>query len=293
MAMDQSSTVRRVAAARTPSVGRAVRPTHVLAVSSGKGGVGKSNFVLNAGIALAQMGRKVLVLDADMGLANIDILVGLTAAHNLSHVLTGEKSIEEVLMEGPSGIHLLPTSSGVEWMANLTAEQKTDFLGKMDALNGRYDILLIDTGAGISSNVIYFNLAARTRIVMVTPEPTSLTDAYALIKVLNRSYRQKGFEIVVNAVDTEAEALGVYRNLTSVADRFLDARLGYLGYVRRDGHLGRAVLRQVPVVELHPDAPVSQSYREAARRIIGLPSGAAGSDMGLFWRRVFDHDTPA
>jgi flagellar biosynthesis protein FlhG len=221
-----------------------MRSTHVLSVTSGKGGVGKSNLVVNVAIALAQRRKRVLVLDADMGLANVDILIGMTSRHNLSHVLSDAKRLEEVICEGPGGIHVLPASSGVEWMANLTVDQKVTFLQKMDALNGLYDILLIDTGAGISSNVVYFNLAAQTRIVMVTPEPTSLTDAYALIKVLHLTYHLKTFEVVVNSVANEKEGLEVYRNLTTVADRFLDVRLGYLGHIERSDQVRSAVLRQ-------------------------------------------------
>lgn len=267
---------------------RANAPTRVITVTSGKGGVGKSSLVLNAAVCLAQMKNKVLILDADMGLSNIDILAGIATRHNLSHVLANEKLLTSVIAEGPAGIHLLPAASGVEWVTNLTSEQKLDFLQKMDELNGLYDILLIDTGAGISSNVLYFNLAAQVRIVVVTPEPTSLTDAYALIKVLHRSYHQKNFEVVVNLVQSEKEGLDVYRNLTAVADRFLEVRLGYLGCIRQDGRLGQAVLRQTPVVEMFPDTAVSQDYRAVARKILQLRADVTDSDLGLFWRKVFE-----
>lgn len=284
--MDQSSTLRREVR-ETAGSGRSPA-TRVLTVSSGKGGVGKSNLALNVGISLAQSKKKVLIMDADVGLANMDILIGLTTRNNLSHVFSGEKSLDEVIAEGPGGIHLLPAASGVEWITRLSQEQKIDFLQKIDALNGLYDILLIDTGAGISSNVLYFNLAAQTRIVVVTPEPTSLTDAYALIKVLCRSYQQKNFEVVVNLVQSEREGLEVYRNLTAVSDRFLDVRLGYLGHVRRDETLGKAVLRQVPVVEAFPDAAVSRDYRAIAQKILHLRADVLDSNLGLFWRRIFE-----
>ncbi|HBF34173.1 TPA: flagellar synthesis regulator FleN [Candidatus Sumerlaeota bacterium] len=281
--MDQSDTLRSLAQTRANNA----PPTRVITVSSGKGGVGKSNFVLNVGLSLARLKKRVLLLDADMGLANIDILVGLTTRFNLSHVLTGEKTLEEVIVKAPGGIDILPAASGVEWMTNLTQEQKLDFLQKMDALNGVYDILLIDTGAGISSNVVYFNLAAQSKIVLVTPEPTSLTDAYALIKVLHRSHQQKNFEIVINQVQNEQEGIDVYRNLTSVADRFLDVRLGFLGYVRKDERLCRAVLRQTPVVEAFPDADVSVDYQAVARKITQSKPDLMASELGLFWRDLF------
>ncbi|MBN1868755.1 MinD/ParA family protein [Candidatus Sumerlaeota bacterium] len=264
------------------------RPTHVLAVSSGKGGVGKSNFVLNVGLALAMSRRRVLAMDADMGLGNIDILLGTTSPHNLSHVIRGEKTLEDIVNHGPSGLDFLPAASGVEWMTQLTTEQKIAFLEKMESLNGRYDLLLIDTGAGISSNVLYFNLAAQTRIVLVTPEPTSLTDAYAFVKVLSRKHSQKDFQIVVNGVKTEQEGLDIYKKLTLVTDRFLDVNLGYLGCIPRDYRLERAVMRQTPVIELYPDAPISTAYRILARRIAQLPPRAHGNELGLFWRKMIE-----
>jgi flagellar biosynthesis protein FlhG len=217
-----------------------------------------------------------------------DILMGMTSRYNLSHVLRDEKTLDEVIAEGPSGIHVLPAASGMEWMANLTGEQRVTFLQKMDALNGRYDILLLDTGAGISSNVTYFNLAAQTRIVIVTPEPTSLTDAYALIKVLHQSHRLRDFEVVVNSVQGEKEALEVYRSLTTVADRFLDVRLGYLGCIERDEHVRQAVLQQKPVVLLYPHGGVARSCRAIAQRIAQLPVEVMGNELGLFWRKMVE-----
>lgn len=268
------------------------RTTHVISVTSGKGGVGKSNLVVNVGQALVNQGEKVLAMDADMGLANIDILVGLTAEKNISHVLNGSCSIEEIIQTTQGGLHILPAASGIEWMANLTSDQKRAFLEKMDALNGLYDILLVDTGAGISSNVTYFNLAAQTRIVIVTPEPTSLTDAYAVIKVLSRSYEQKTFEVVVNQVKSANQGLEVFRNLTTVADRFLDVRLGYLGHIRHDAQLGRAVLQQVPLMRHAPNSEASKCYTAIAERVAGLAPPASGNELGLFWRKMLEK-TPA
>jgi flagellar biosynthesis protein FlhG len=290
--MEQASTLSKLAKDKLRARGGGRAVTRVITVSSGKGGVGKSNLVLNVGIALASEKKKVLLMDADMGLANIDILIGLTARNNLSHVLAGQKKLEDIIVEGPEGVHILPAASGVEWMTNLSTAQKMDFLQKMDALNGLYDILLIDTGAGINSNVIYFNLAAQTRLVLVTPEPTSLTDAYALIKVLYRDYQQKNFEIVVNQVSSRQEGLEVYRNLTAVADRFLDVRLGYLGEVRRDNRLIQAVQKQKPVVTAWPNSEASRDYRAVAANILRLRSDVMDSELGLFWRKMME-TTPA
>lgn len=289
--MDQTTTLKTLARERA-AAGPVSSPTRVITISSGKGGVGKSNFVLNIGLCMAKAKKRVLLLDADMGLANIDILIGMTTRHNLSHVLTGEKTLEEVIARAPGGIHILPAASGVEWMTNLSQEQKLDILQKMDALNGLYDILLIDTGAGISSNVVYFNLAAQTKIILVTPEPTSITDAYALIKVLNRNHQQKTFEVVVNQARSEQEGLDVFRNLTAVADRFLDVRLGYLGHIRKDERLCTAVLRQTPVIEAFPGADVSLDYMTVARKIAQAKTDIMASELGLFWRDIFQPQPP-
>ncbi|MFW5870216.1 MAG: flagellar synthesis regulator FleN, partial [Candidatus Sumerlaeota bacterium] len=217
------------------------------------------------------------------------ILVGLAAERNLSHVLAGECDVADIIQITSGGLHVLPAASGIEWMANLTSDQKRAFLEKMDALNGRYDILLVDTGAGISSNVTYFNLAAQTRVVIVTPEPTSLTDAYAVIKVLHRSYEQKAFEVVVNQVRDENQGLEVFRSLTAVADRFLDVRLGYLGHILQDPQLGKAVLRQTPLMKQAPHSPAAQCYGAIARRIANFAPPSSGNELGLFWRRMLDN----
>lgn len=267
---------------------KASRQTHVLTVSSGKGGVGKSNLVLNTGIELARRHRKVLLMDADMGLANMDVLMGKMFRKNLSHVLSGEVTLDEVVQRGPEGIDLLPAASGVEWVTDLTTEQKLALMQKMDALSGQYDILMIDTGAGISSNVVYFNLAAQTRIIIVTPEPTSMTDAYAVIKVLHTNHGQKRFEVVVNQVSSEREGLEVYKNLTLVTDRFLDVEIGYLGSVRSDPLVHQAVLKRTPVSVLYPESAVAEDFGQIARRISQMRADAMESDLGMFWRQLLE-----
>lgn len=287
---DQSSTLRQLRQAQLgQGSGGSHASTRVYAVSSGKGGVGKSNFVLNVGIALARRKKKVLIMDADMGLANIDILLGMAVRNNLAHVLANEKSLDEVIVEGPSGLFILPAASGVEWMASLSAEQKMDFLQKMDAINGVFDILLIDTGAGISPNVMYFNLAAQARIVMVTREPTSITDAYGLIKVMFQNYGQKQFDIVVNNVKSIEDAKNVYRSLTRGADLYLkEVRLGYLGHVRSDPNLSDAVLRQTPLQERSPDSVASLDYNDIADKMLRRETQLMSSELGLFWRDLFE-----
>ena len=196
--------------------------TRVIAVTSGKGGVGKTNIVANLGYALNKLGKKVLVIDADLGLGNLDVLLGIAPRYNLSHVIVGEKNIREIIVDYAGMMKILPAASGVQELSRLTKEQKIKILTALDSLTDSIDIIIIDTAAGISSNVMYFNMSAQEIIVVVSPEPTSITDAYALMKVLSVKYSKKYFKLLVNMVDSDLEANEVFRQLSLVADRFLD-----------------------------------------------------------------------
>lgn len=262
----------------------------VICVTSGKGGVGKTNIVTNLGHALTRGGKKVLILDADLNLANVDILLGLTPRYNLHHVFTGEKSLGEVLVQGPGGMLILPASSGIMEMADLNEEQRLYFLGEMSGLAQKIDIMLIDTAAGINNNVIYFNLAARERVIVLTPEPTSLTDAYALIKVLSSRHDVKKFRVLVNLAHSEKEALSVFRKLSIVADRFLDSlSLDYLGHIPQDSKLPAAVREQRLVSDIFPDAPASKMFARLAGQIIQEnPETKADGNIKFFWQGLVD-----
>lgn len=262
----------------------------VICVTSGKGGVGKTNIVTNLGYALAKAGKKVLILDADLNLANVDILLGLTPRYNLHHVFMGEKTLQEVLVQGPEGLLILPASSGIMELADLTEQQRLYFLAEMSALAQKIDIMLIDTAAGINNNVIYFNLAARERIIILTPEPTSLTDAYALVKVLSSRHDVKKFRILVNLARSEKEALAVFRKLSIVADRFLDSlSLDYLGYIPYDSKLPTAVREQRLVSDIFPDAPSSKMFSKLAWNIFQEePEMKADGNIKFFWQGLVD-----
>jgi len=184
---------------RRDKINRSIR---VIAITSGKGGVGKTNIAVNLAYALAGMNRKVMVMDADMGLANIDLVLGLTPKYNLYHVLKGEKSLKDIIVKGPRGITVLPASSGVEEMADLSKGYKLTLLDELNALEERPDFMLVDTAAGIAGNVTYFNLAAKEIVVVTSPETTSMTDAYALMKILFQSYARKRFRLIINMVKT-------------------------------------------------------------------------------------------
>jgi len=259
--------------------------TRVIAVTSGKGGVGKTNIVANLAYTLTRLDQKVLVFDADLGLGNMDVLLGKAPRYNISHVIKGEKNIDDITVQGPGGMLILPASSGVQHMTELTPAQRIRVLSALDTLMKDIDVLLIDTAAGISSNVMYFNVTAQEVIVVVTPEPTSITDAYALMKVMSLKYQEKKFNLLVNMVSGEAEAKDVCRQLSMVCRRFLDISIDYLGYIPRDGELTRCVRGQKLVRKQRPSAEASKSFDVVARRLNArpaprLPAGYASH----FWK---------
>lgn len=266
------------------------RCPRVISVTSGKGGVGKTNVVVNLALAFRRLGKKVLVLDADLGLANIDVLLGLVPRYTIEHLFVGEKRFSEILVEGPEGMRILPASSGVPSLVDLKESQKLLLLEEVDLFAEDTDILLIDTGAGISSNVLYFNMAAQESIVIATPEPTSITDAYALMKVLSTQYGKKEFLILVNFVSGEEEAKRVFKKISKVVDHFLKTlSIDYLGFIPFDEKLPLAVRSQKLVLDIFPKAPSSQRFEDLARTLFDRPSHTvATGGMQFFWRRLFE-----
>jgi len=260
----------------------------VVAVTSGKGGVGKTNIVGNLAIACQRLGKRVLIFDADLGLANIDIIFGFNPEHNIDEVISGEKELSDIIVKGPEGVSVIPASSGVQELANLTEGHKINLLNEFDNLNSMYDILLIDTGAGISSNVIYFNLAAQERIIVLTPEPTSITDAYALLKVMFYQHGTKTFFLLINMAKSEKEAKAVYENLTKVVDRFLgDISIEYAGYIPRDNLLEKAVSRREPVLCCYPEAPSCNGFMELANYLLNQTNKRpVDGNIKFLWKRL-------
>lgn len=286
--MDQAATLREGSGG-----GRSERPILVVAVSSGKGGVGKTNSVVNLAVAIQQQGKKVLLLDADLGLGNIDVLLGLTPKCNLGDLLSGEKRLEEVLVDGPEGIKILPASSGVQELTELSTEDRLQLAQHLDSMDIDIDVMIIDTGAGISDNVLFFNVAAQEIVVVVSPEPTSLTDAYALMKVLFKKHGERRFNLLVNTAKTKKEGLEVYKKISLVAERFLNISVDYLGCVLYDENVPRAVVQQKAVMELYPHTKASRCFKEIAREIIALPSkghNVKGGGLQFFWRQMLTKD---
>ncbi|MBN1613649.1 MAG: MinD/ParA family protein [Deltaproteobacteria bacterium] len=262
----------------------------VIAITSGKGGVGKTNITANLGYFLSKMKKRIMIIDADMGLANIDLILGLTPKYNLYHVLKGERTIADTLMVGPGGIKILPSASGIQEITELSKGQKLALLDELNAVNENLDFVLIDTGAGIAGNVMYFNMAAKEIIVVTSPEPTSLTDAYALIKILYRRYARKRFRILVNMVKDPAEGKEIFKRLSHATDHFLNITIEYLGYILYDDKLPEAVKRQKALAELHPYAPASKCMASLAEKL-GMEDMPVQDEQGsikFFWDNIIN-----
>jgi len=268
--MDQATTLRQI-------VGRQNKapPVRVIAITSGKGGVGKSNIVVNLCVALSRMRRRVFLLDADMGLANVDVLLGIVPRYTLEHVFSGQKELLDIVLDTQAGFKLLPASSGISELSELTHDQQMLLFRGLSALDAEMDYLFIDTGAGISSNVLRFNASAHEIVLIANPEPTSITDVYALMKLLSVKYHLRTFSLIANSVLSEDEGLSVYERLNKVATHFLHVDLRYLGPVPLDKAVPKAVRQQRPVLELYPTAPASLALMRIAA-LLDRPTLTAG-----------------
>ncbi len=275
---DQATGLRRMVAPE---------PVRVIAVTGGKGGVGKTNVSVNLGIGLAELGRRVMLLDADLGLANVDVLLGLHARRNLSHVMSGECSLEEVLVDGPKGMRVVPGASGLQRMAEMSQAEHAGLIHAFSEVANDVDVLLIDTAAGISDLVVSFSRAAQEQIVVVCDEPASITDAYAIIKLLNREHGVSQFRILSNMVKSVQEGRDLYNKMCRVTDQYLDVMLSYMGSVPYDEQLRKAVKGQRPVVEAYPRSRVAQAFKNLAKKADNwpVPTGVSG-DLQFFVERL-------
>jgi len=259
----------------------------IIAITSGKGGVGKTNVVINLAASLARLGHRVGILDADFGLGNIDVMLGLTPPYHLGHFLTGEKDIDEIVVEGPLGIRIIPAGTGIRALTALTPEQWRRLEIVIRRVSAGLDFLLIDTAAGISDNVVELLLLAERVVVVTSFEPTAVVDAYAVIKILTAADPNKELGLVVNAARDADDAGLVFRQLDIASSRFLRRGLRYYGFVVQDSAVRDAVLAQRPIVDHLPQAPASRCFRILASRVAGI---APGGGSGL--RVVHRNDAP-
>jgi flagellar biosynthesis protein FlhG len=251
------------------------RATKVITVTSGKGGVGKSNFTLNFALTLQSMGYKVLVFDADIGLANIDVLMGISAKYNLYHLLKREQTIWEIIHRGPYELEFIAGGSGFNDLLSLSEGELDYFVQQIDQLNGYVDYLIFDTGAGLSKETLRFIVASQESIVVTTPEPTSITDAYAIIKMVHSMGHQVNFKLVVNRTTDSKEGKYTADKIAMVAKKFLNLDIPTLGFVPDDANVSRAVKKQVPFTIAFPHASATRGIEELVRNYMAGREGNA------------------
>lgn len=249
-------------------MGRENKLTRVIVISSGKGGVGKSTLALNLSLELSAIGKKVILMDGDLGMANIDIMLGLVPKYNLYHFIKDQKSLKDIIINGPSGLKIIPGGSGINELANLRDDELNRILIEMGRLDGEYDFMIVDTGAGISNNVIRFLLAADDVIILTTPEPTSLTDAYGIVKsVTNYGYKGEIF-LVVNRVSKESEGILVAQKFKLVSSKFLGLDIKILGHILQDPQVEQGIRRQEAFVQLFPRTAAAKNIMDIAEKLV-------------------------
>lgn len=288
--MDQAESLRRLVKLKSeinikPLEDKSIKDgVKIYAITSGKGGVGKTSVTVNTAISLAKQNKKVLVLDADMGTANVDIMCGIFPKYNISHVIKDRKPIEDVIVDGPCGIKILPGVSGLAELTEITEADRLHFFNQLEDYQKVYkpDIILTDTGAGISSSVVNFLLAADEVIVVVTSEPTSISDAYAIIKTLNQHDTAKKVNVVVNLIGGKEAALKVFNLLNNVSTRFLQKDLYYLGYITYNKIVSEAVKMQRPITLCYPNSDVSLDFLRLSTKVAEIDTNSGGNVKDFF-----------
>jgi flagellar biosynthesis protein FlhG len=260
----------------------------VIAISSGKGGVGKTNLTINMAIALRSFGKEVVVFDGDLGLGNVDVMLGLRPMYTTEHLILGQMRFKDILLEGPEGIKIIPASSGITELTQLDGASKLRLIDEFDDFNEDVDYLLIDTGAGISNNVLFFCSSAHEVIVVVTSEPTSLTDAYALMKVLAMNYNERRFKIIINSAKSSAEAFGTFKRLALAIDKFLNISLDYLGFVLEDKAVKAAVQARQAFIKLFPNSAASKNLYGICEKLYHCEDIEAKGNIQFFFKKLLN-----
>ncbi|EIM62568.1 MinD/ParA family protein [Desulfobacter postgatei] len=294
--MDQAKGLRQIA--RTSAMQRRERNgasngnsyPRVIAVTSGKGGVGKTNIVGNLAVAMTRLGKRVVIIDTDVGLANIDIVFNLRHKYNIRHLISGEKTLSQVMVTTNHGIGILPGGSGFADLTHFSEGEKLTLLSEFEAFSNMADIILLDTGAGISSNVLYFNASADQCLVVATTEPTSITDAYALMKVMSQNYGIKYFKLVVNMAENRTGAKKVYGSLSNALDKFLkNVVLEYCGHVPFDPALQKAVRNRSILLDMVKHSPAADAIADLAKNLLNDDrTNQNQGNLTFFMNRVFE-----
>ncbi len=284
--MDQASTLRQMVGKADPGT-----TTQIITLTSGKGGVGKSTISVNLGLALAGAGKKVLLFDADLGLANINVLLGVVPKFNLYHVVKGHKELEDIIIHTPEGLDIIAGASGYSMLANLSDKERSNLISAFEKLSG-YDILLIDTGAGVSSNVVGFTLPADKIIVVTTPEPTAITDAYGIIKSIVLVAPDKNLKLLVNRASSSLEGRKVAERVINISNQFLNVRVENLGFIYDDDCVVKSIRRQKPFYQLFPNSKAAACLDIVASRILEQEIPRRNeSGVGAFFRKIFSPST--
>jgi flagellar biosynthesis protein FlhG len=260
----------------------------VIAITGGKGGVGKTNVAVNLSVAFANQGKDVVLFDADLGLANVDLLMGLTIKHSLADVVLGEKSLHEILVKAESNVRVIPAASGIPEMVGLSADKRANLIRNLSNQITTPDIMIVDTGAGIDQTVQTFVAACQIPVLVVCDEPSSLTDCYALIKVLRYNKNIQKFNILVNQADSQIKAKDLFNRLSSVASKHLDVSLSYVGHVPADPYLKRAVQERRPLVSAYPRSPAAQAFISCAEWLGRQPNESNNSGLVFFLEQLLD-----
>ncbi|EQB87784.1 flagellar biosynthesis protein FlhG [Clostridium punense] len=285
--LDQATKLRQMAEQYVIKDDRRDTETKVLTITSGKGGVGKSNIVVNLGIMLQKLGKKVMIFDADLGMGNDDVLIGCVPKYNVFDVIFSDKEIEEVLVEGPYGIKLLPGGSGLSKVDDLTEVQRKKFLKKLENIEG-FDYILIDTGAGVNRSVLGFIACSDELVVVVTPEPTALTDAYSLLKAVNHFKIKANAKVIINRVISVSEGNNTFSKLRNAADKFLKIKLEHLGNIADDSKVTQAVRKQKPLVLSYPNTEFVEDITIIAKHLQGINYRVTTSGVQELFKRIFN-----
>ncbi|ADU66099.1 MinD/ParA family protein [Desulfurispirillum indicum] len=290
MSTDQAASLRSLATSKLTSPKAAPGPgrnTRVIAVTSGKGGVGKTNTSANLAFVAAGTGKKVLVIDADIGLANLDITLGITPKYHMGDVLRGTCTLKEVIIPGPNGMWVIPGGSGLDEVARVEEQQMLSILGQSQELDD-FDIVIIDTGAGISELVLNFLLVAHEIVIVTTPEPTAFSDAYAVIKHLTTKYQKQNLKLLVNMVKSSSEGQQIHMKMNIMLKRFIQSEIAYLGSVSDDAMLRKCVRKQKLVCDLYPASPASKNFQNLAQRLFDGSTNIISTAQAGFFSSFFE-----